>query len=165
MSEQRSQADHYRAYGPSTRAIHAGFRPDPQTGAVNTPIYASSTFAQDGVGGLRGVVLPIRPSNIGGFGDWYARFDAAAMLKELEDSAVTTFCAPPTVWRMMIQAHLGDKPSSLREAPSRPPTVWAWAVYRTLSSGVVMGLSFRRVGETGGPVSLPAAGAGPAARP
>ncbi|MEZ5085347.1 MAG: AMP-binding protein [Tessaracoccus sp.] len=46
----------------------------------------------------------------------YARFDAAAMLKELEDSAVTTFCAPPTVWRMMIQANLGDKPSSLREA-------------------------------------------------
>ena len=31
-----------------------GFRPDPQTGAVNAPIYASSTFAQDGVGGLRG---------------------------------------------------------------------------------------------------------------
>ncbi|MDR3664186.1 MAG: cystathionine gamma-synthase [Mycobacterium sp.] len=54
MSEQRSKADHYRAYGPSTRAIHAGFRPDPATGAVNTPIYASSTFAQDGVGGLRG---------------------------------------------------------------------------------------------------------------
>jgi len=54
VSEQRSQADHYRAYGPATRAIHAGFRPDPQTGAVNTPIYASSTFAQDGVGGLRG---------------------------------------------------------------------------------------------------------------
>ena len=54
MSEHRSQADHYRAFGPATRAIHAGFRPDPQTGAVNTPIYASSTFAQDGVGGLRG---------------------------------------------------------------------------------------------------------------
>ena len=54
MSEQRSRADAYRAYGPSTRAIHAGFRPDPATGAVNAPIYASSTFAQDGVGGLRG---------------------------------------------------------------------------------------------------------------
>jgi cystathionine gamma-synthase len=40
--------------GLATRAIHAGFRPDPQTGAVNAPIYASSTFAQDGVGGLRG---------------------------------------------------------------------------------------------------------------
>ncbi|MCP9270688.1 cystathionine gamma-synthase [Mycolicibacterium arenosum] len=54
MSEQRSTADAYRAYGPSTKAIHAGYRPDPATGAVNAPIYASSTFAQDGVGGLRG---------------------------------------------------------------------------------------------------------------
>ena len=40
--------------GLATKAIHAGFRPDPGTGAVNAPIYASSTFAQDGVGGLRG---------------------------------------------------------------------------------------------------------------
>lgn len=40
--------------GLATQAIHAGYRPDPATGAVNTPIYASSTFAQDGVGGLRG---------------------------------------------------------------------------------------------------------------
>lgn len=41
------------ASGFSTRAIHAGYEPDPQTGAVNVPIYASSTFAQDGVGGMR----------------------------------------------------------------------------------------------------------------
>lgn len=47
-------SDAYRAMGPATKAIHAGFRPDPATGAVNAPIYASSTFAQDGVGGLRG---------------------------------------------------------------------------------------------------------------
>jgi len=40
--------------GLATKAIHAGYRPDPGTGAVNPPIYASSTFAQDGVGGLRG---------------------------------------------------------------------------------------------------------------
>ncbi|MGB9307496.1 MAG: cystathionine gamma-synthase [Mycobacterium sp.] len=40
--------------GLATRAIHAGYRPDPATGAVNAPIYTSSTFAQDGVGGLRG---------------------------------------------------------------------------------------------------------------
>ncbi|ATO66393.1 cystathionine gamma-synthase [Mycobacterium avium subsp. hominissuis] len=40
--------------GLATKAIHAGYRPDPATGAVNTPIYASSTFAQDGVGALRG---------------------------------------------------------------------------------------------------------------
>src|SRR5689334_12528214 len=48
MSEQ------HRFRGLATKAIHAGFRPDPGTGAVNAPIYASSTFAQDGVGGLRG---------------------------------------------------------------------------------------------------------------
>jgi cystathionine gamma-synthase len=40
--------------GLATRAIHAGYRPDPTTGAVNPPIYATSTFAQDGVGALRG---------------------------------------------------------------------------------------------------------------
>jgi cystathionine gamma-synthase len=43
----------HRRFGLSTTAIHAGYRPDPSTGAVNAPIYASSTFAQDGVGGLR----------------------------------------------------------------------------------------------------------------
>ncbi|NEG88429.1 cystathionine gamma-synthase [Bifidobacterium aerophilum] len=37
----------------ATRAIHAGQEPDPTTGAVVTPIYATSTFKQDGVGGLR----------------------------------------------------------------------------------------------------------------
>ena len=38
----------------ATRAIHAGQEPDPTTGAVVTPIYMTSTFKQDGVGGLRG---------------------------------------------------------------------------------------------------------------
>jgi len=37
-----------------TRAIHAGQEPDPLTGAVNVPIYQTSTYAQDGVGGMRG---------------------------------------------------------------------------------------------------------------
>jgi cystathionine gamma-synthase len=40
--------------GFSTNAIHAGQEPDPTTGAVIVPIHPSSTFAQDGVGGLRG---------------------------------------------------------------------------------------------------------------
>ncbi|MEV7973280.1 cystathionine gamma-synthase [Cellulomonas sp. NPDC089187] len=40
--------------GFSTRAIHAGQAPDATTGAVVTPIYQVSTYAQDGVGGLRG---------------------------------------------------------------------------------------------------------------
>lgn len=39
--------------GFETRAIHAGYAPDPTTGAVIPPIYATSTYAQDGVGGLR----------------------------------------------------------------------------------------------------------------
>src|SRR5499427_9316952 len=37
-----------------TLAIHAGQEPDPLTGAVVPPIYQVSTYAQDGVGGLRG---------------------------------------------------------------------------------------------------------------
>src|SRR5258708_17742169 len=49
-----SDQEHFAKAGLATKAIHAGYRPDPATGAVNTPIYASSTFAQDGVGGLRG---------------------------------------------------------------------------------------------------------------
>jgi cystathionine gamma-synthase len=40
--------------GFSTRAIHAGQEPDALTGAVVPPIYAVSTYKQDGVGGLRG---------------------------------------------------------------------------------------------------------------
>lgn len=54
MSERQSAADSTRWQGFSTQAIHAGYEPDPATGAVNVPIYASSTFAQDGVGGMRG---------------------------------------------------------------------------------------------------------------
>ncbi|WP_448808677.1 cystathionine gamma-synthase [Agromyces bauzanensis] len=37
-----------------TRAIHAGQEFDPTTGAVIPPIYQTSTFVQDGIGGLRG---------------------------------------------------------------------------------------------------------------
>ncbi|MEA5119107.1 MAG: AMP-binding protein [Propionicimonas sp.] len=36
----------------------------------------------------------------------YERFDAAALMKVMETHQVTTFCAPPTVWRMLIQADL-----------------------------------------------------------
>jgi cystathionine gamma-lyase len=40
--------------GFSTRAIHAGQDPDPQTGAVVVPIYQTSTYAQSGVGQHKG---------------------------------------------------------------------------------------------------------------
>ncbi|MBB5911983.1 acetyl-CoA synthetase [Nocardia transvalensis] len=45
----------------------------------------------------------------------YARFDAAALLGQLHRARVNTFCAPPTVWRMLIQADLGERPEALRE--------------------------------------------------
>jgi cystathionine gamma-synthase len=40
--------------GFETLAIHAGQEPDPLTGAVVTPIYQTSTYKQDGIGGTRG---------------------------------------------------------------------------------------------------------------
>ncbi len=46
----------------------------------------------------------------------YARFDAAALLGQIRGEGVTTFCAPPTVWRMLINADLSGGPGVLREA-------------------------------------------------
>jgi len=48
----------------------------------------------------------------------YERFQAKALLRQLVDCKVTTFCAPPTVWRMMIQEDLTQWPVSLREVAS-----------------------------------------------
>ncbi|MEV6134831.1 cystathionine gamma-synthase [Nocardia sp. NPDC051990] len=53
MSERSERTMNTAELGFSTRAVHAGYEPEARTGAVNVPIYASSTFAQDGVGGLR----------------------------------------------------------------------------------------------------------------
>jgi cystathionine gamma-synthase len=39
--------------GFNTRAIHVGSEPDPVTGAVNPPVYLTSTYAQDAVGVIR----------------------------------------------------------------------------------------------------------------
>ncbi|MFI9612348.1 AMP-binding protein [Streptomyces sp. NPDC052023] len=43
----------------------------------------------------------------------YTRFDAARLMTEMDRAGVTTFCAPPTVWRMLIQADL----TQLRTVP------------------------------------------------
>lgn len=45
----------------------------------------------------------------------YSRFDAAALLHQIRRAGVNTFCAPPTVWRMLIQSDLGERPDGLRE--------------------------------------------------
>src|SRR5699024_2991911 len=36
----------------------------------------------------------------------YARFDAQEMMSVMDAEGVTSVCAPPTVWRMLIQADL-----------------------------------------------------------
>ena len=46
------------------------------------------------------------------------RFDARAVLDQLVRCEVTTFCAPPTVWRLLIQQDLGRWKVRLREAAS-----------------------------------------------
>ncbi|MCU1423506.1 MAG: Butyrate--CoA ligase [Microbacteriaceae bacterium] len=48
----------------------------------------------------------------------YARFDATAMLEQIRGERVTSFCAPPTVWRMLIQSDLSGGPGALREVIS-----------------------------------------------
>jgi acetyl-CoA synthetase len=45
----------------------------------------------------------------------YRRFDAAALLAQLRAQKVTSFCAPPTVWRMLVNADLSTVPEGLRE--------------------------------------------------
>lgn len=45
----------------------------------------------------------------------YARFDAARLLDVLAEAGVSTFCAPPTVWRMLVQQDLSKWQLSLRE--------------------------------------------------
>ncbi|MFJ3616679.1 AMP-binding protein [Streptomyces iakyrus] len=45
----------------------------------------------------------------------YTRFDAVRLMTEMDRAGVTTFCAPPTVWRMLIQADLRQLRTPPRE--------------------------------------------------
>jgi acetyl-CoA synthetase len=45
----------------------------------------------------------------------YERFDARALMAQMDRESVTSFCAPPTVWRMLIQADL----SQLKNPPTK----------------------------------------------
>jgi len=46
----------------------------------------------------------------------YSRFDPAALMAQMDRCGVTTFCAPPTVWRMLVQADLRTLATPPREA-------------------------------------------------
>ncbi|MFP5021647.1 AMP-binding protein [Pseudonocardia phyllosphaerae] len=92
----------------------------------------------------------------------YARFDAAALLAQLREKAVTTFCAPPTVWRMLIKADLSGGPGSLREViaagePLNPEIIEQvrrqWGL--TLRDGFGQTETTAQVGNTPGQVVKP----------
>jgi acetyl-CoA synthetase len=87
-----------------------------------------------------------------------ARFSAEGLLKTLGDCGVTTFCAPPTVWRMLIQADLtAADVRSLREVvgagePLNPEVIEqvraAWG--RTIRDGFGQTETTAQVGNTPG---------------
>ncbi len=88
--------------GFETRAIHAGYEPDPTTGSVIPPIYATSTYKQDGVGGLRGgyeysrSANPTRTAlegNIAALEEGEAGFAFASGLAA-EDTVIRSTCRP-----------------------------------------------------------------------
>jgi cystathionine gamma-synthase len=88
--------------GFETLAIHAGQEPDATTGAVITPLYLTSTFAQDGVGGLRGGYEYSRSANptrtaleacLAALEQGVSGFAFASGLAA-EDTLVRTVCAP-----------------------------------------------------------------------
>jgi acetyl-CoA synthetase len=87
----------------------------------------------------------------------YARFDAAALLGQIRSAGVTSFCAPPTVWRMLINADLTDGPGELREViaagePLNPEVISqvrrAWGL--TLRDGFGQTETTASVGNTPG---------------
>ncbi|MFD3325028.1 AMP-binding protein [Streptomyces sp. NPDC058701] len=60
------------------------------------------------------------------------------MLDALRTRGVTTFCAPPTVWRGMVAAGLGQRPQALREATSAGEPLEAALMDRVESSWGVL---------------------------
>jgi acetyl-CoA synthetase len=87
----------------------------------------------------------------------YKRFDAAALLSQVRNRHVTSFCAPPTVWRMLINADLSAGPGSLREVvaagePLNPEVIEqvrrAWGL--TIRDGFGQTETTAQVGNTPG---------------
>ena len=92
----------------------------------------------------------------------YSRFVGSAILETLVRCEVTTLCAPPTVWRMMIQEDLAKYPVKLRELigagePLNPEVIdqvkAAWGI--TLRDGFGQTETTAQVGNSPGqPVKL-----------
>jgi acetyl-CoA synthetase len=87
----------------------------------------------------------------------YIRFDAKALLDVLVKYQVSTLCAPPTVWRMLIQQDLASVKTSLRELigagePLNPEIIEqvrkAWGI--TLRDGYGQTETTAQIGNTPG---------------
>ncbi len=94
----------------------------------------------------------------------YARFQPAPLLEQLVRCEVTTFCAPPTVWRMLIQADLGAWKVPVREMvgagePLNPEVIdrvqAAWGL--TIRDGYGQTETTAQVGNTPGQKVVPGA--------
>jgi acetyl-CoA synthetase len=92
----------------------------------------------------------------------YERFSAPALLDVLVRTGVTSFCAPPTVWRMLVQEELGRWPVNLRAAvaagePLNPEVIEqverAWGI--TVRDGYGQTETTAQVGNTPGQAVKP----------
>ncbi|HLT61796.1 MAG TPA: AMP-binding protein [Microlunatus sp.] len=87
----------------------------------------------------------------------YTRFDPDDLMRVLERTRATTLCAPPTAWRMLVQADLASARHSLRECvsagePLNPEVIetvrQAWQI--TVRDGYGQTESTAQVGNTPG---------------
>ncbi|MFJ4501848.1 AMP-binding protein [Streptomyces sp. NPDC088864] len=92
----------------------------------------------------------------------YTRFDAGRLMAEMDRSGITSFCAPPTVWRMLIQADLTQLATPPREVvaagePLNPEVIEAvrraWGV--TIRDGFGQTETAVQVANTPGQVLKP----------
>jgi acetyl-CoA synthetase len=91
-----------------------------------------------------------------------ARLSARRAVTLLREQAVTTLCAPPTVWRLIVLEPLGDKPEALRELasagePLNPEVIatvaGAWGI--TIRDGYGQTETTAQIGNTPGMLVKP----------
>lgn len=106
----------------ATKTIHAGIEPDPSTGAIMTPIYQTSTYAQEGAGNHKGFEYartqnPTRSAlekNLAAlengtdaicFGSGLAAMDAVMKLLQPKDEIISTNDLYGGSYRQMVRVY------------------------------------------------------------
>ena len=94
----------------------------------------------------------------------YRRFVSSRALSIVRDAAVSTLCAPPTVWRLIVLDPLGERPQALREIvsagePLNPEVIekvrTAWRI--TIRDGYGQTETTAQIGNTPGQIVKPGA--------